>query len=76
VPFSLLLKTYVLSVQGIRLEEHPMGIQLIRQPLKGSPHVDLSGGIAGLADRHTERSRAESDTGLCIIYDHSVGRIS
>lgn len=53
-----------------------MEIQLIQQPFKEGPHMDLTGGIAGLADRHAQRSRAESVTGLCIIHDHSIGRIS
>ena len=48
---------HFLNLQRISLEKQAMEIQLIRQPFKESPHVDLSGGVAGLADRHTQRSK-------------------
>ncbi len=46
-------------MQGIRLDEQALEIQLAQQLFEHSPLMVFPGGIAGLADRQTQRRRVE-----------------
>ena len=45
-------------MHGIRLDEQALQIQLAQQLFEHSPLIFFPGGIAGLADRQTQRRRA------------------
>jgi|LakMenEpi03Aug12_release.lakeMendotaPanAssembly.Ray.scaffolds.fasta_scaffold6654114_1 hypothetical protein len=42
-------------MEGIRLDEHALKIQLAKQLFEYRPLVLLSGGVAGLADGYAQR---------------------
>jgi hypothetical protein len=41
-------------VQGIRLDQYALEIQLVQRLLENCSLVVFTGGVAGLADRHTQ----------------------
>jgi hypothetical protein len=53
----------LLGVQGIRLDQHALKIQLAEQLLEHGPLVVLAGGVAGLADRHAQGCRIQRHLG-------------
>jgi hypothetical protein len=50
-------------MERIRLDEHALKIQLAEELPQLRPLVVFAGGVAGLADRHTERGRIQRDLG-------------
>ncbi len=50
-------------MERIGLDEHTLEIQLAEQLPQHRPLVVFAGGVAGLADRHTERGRIQRDLG-------------
>jgi hypothetical protein len=50
-------------MERIRLDEHALKIQLAEQLPQHRPLVVFAGGVASLADRHTERGRIQRDLG-------------
>jgi hypothetical protein len=50
-------------MERIRLDEHTLEIQLAEQLPQHRPLVVCAGGVAGLADRHTEGGRIQRELG-------------
>jgi len=50
-------------MERVRLDEHAAQIQLAEQLPQHRPLVVFAGGVAGLADRHTEGGRIQRDLG-------------
>ena len=50
-------------MECVRLDEHPLEIQLTEKPLEHGPLVVLAGGVAGLADGHTQGRGVERHLG-------------
>jgi hypothetical protein len=58
-----LLKKRFLGVQGVRLDEQALEIQLAKQRFRHSPFMVLSSGVAGLADGHPHCRRVDGGMG-------------
>lgn len=52
-----------LNVQGIRLDQHPLQVELAQQLFQHRPLVVLTGGVAGMGDRHTQGGRIQRHLG-------------
>ena len=50
-------------MERIRLDQHTLEIQLAEQLPQHRPLVVFAGGVAGLADRHTEGGGVQGDLG-------------
>ena len=50
-------------MERVRLDENTLQIQLTEQLPQHRPLVVFAGGVAGLADGHTEGSRIQRDLG-------------
>ena len=50
-------------MQGIRLNEYAIKIQLAKELPQHRPFVDLPGGVAGLADGHSQGGGVQRDLG-------------
>lgn len=50
-------------MERVRLDQHALQIQFTEQLPQQSPLMVFAGGVAGLADRHTQRGRIQHD--LC-----------
>ncbi len=50
-------------MERVRLDQHALEIQLAEQLPEHRPLVVFAGGVAGLADRHTQGGRIQRDLG-------------
>ena len=48
-------------MEGIRLDQHTLKVELTEQLFEHRPLMVFAGGVAGLADRHTEGGRLQRD---------------
>ena len=50
-------------MQGIRMDQHALQIQLAKELPQHCQLVDITSGVAGLSDRHTQGCRVERHLG-------------
>jgi len=53
----------LLGMQGIHLDQHALQIQLAKELPQHHPLMVLTGGVAGLTDRHVQSCRIERHLG-------------